>query len=262
MTNRLTVAKTALCCVAIALPIAVIAYAQTELYEVHDMNRPPVPIVTPPDQVGMPPSDAIILFGGEDTSEWAPDRGTGPIKWNVKDGYMEVARKAGGIHTVQKFGNCQLHIEWRTPKVVKGDSQGRGNSGIFFMGRYELQMLDSYNNPTYPDGQAAAIYGQHPPMVNVCRGPGEWQVYDVAFMRPIFDDDGDLVRPARITVMHNGVVVHNNLPIEGATAHKRKARYRRHDDEAPLSLQDHGNPTAFRNIWIRRLPEQPYLIKD
>jgi hypothetical protein len=214
--------------------------------------------------LGEPPSDAgtIILFNGTDLLAWESDKG-GDAKWmvNKEKGYMEVPKKAGGIHTKKEFGNCQLHIEWATPPP-KGRGQGRGNSGVFFMGKYELQVLDSYHNPTYADGQAASIYGQYPPLVNVCRKPRAWQSYDVSFLRPIFDKDGKCVRPARITVLHNGVVVHNNVEIMGATAHKKKAKYRRHADKGPISLQDHGNPMRFRNIWIRELPEQPYLIAD
>jgi hypothetical protein len=179
-------------------------------------------------------------------------------------GYMEVVKKTGDIRTKRAFGNCQLHIEWATPEKVspKEIGQKRGNSGVFFMGRYELQVLDSYENETYADGQAASIYGQSPPLVNVCREPGQWQSYDVSFLRPIFDKKGECIRPARITVFHNGVVVQNNVEIKGSTAHKKKAKYSPHADKLPLSLQDHNNPMRFRNIWIRELPEQPYLIKD
>jgi len=248
-----------------AVTVAATAFAASEIkkYNVHDNSRPRPPVVTPPERFGQPPADpaTIVLFDGTDLSEWVSDKG-GPAKWIVRDGYMEVTKKAGGIHTKRSFGNCQLHIEWCTPSVVKGSGQGRGNSGIFFMGRYELQVLDSYNNDTYPDGQAASIYGQYPPIVNACRKPGQWQSYDVAFLRPIFDKNGKCIRPARITVFHNGIVVHNNVEIKGTTAHKKKARYTPHPDKAPLYLQDHGNPVRYRNIWIRELPEQPYLIKD
>jgi len=242
----------------------------TIMYGVHDNNRPRPPVVTPAEQPGQPPSDAIVLFDGRDTSQWEKDRpGGGDIEWKVENGYMEIAKKAGGIRTKKSFGNCQLHIEWAAPAEVnpKATGQSRGNSGVFFMGRYELQILDSYQNETYADGQAASIYGQHPPLVNACRGPGQWQSYDVSFLRPVFAPDqvggkGNCIRKARITVLHNGAIVHNNVEIEGATAHKQKAKYSPHDEKAPISLQDHGNPIRFRNIWIRELPEQPYLIKE
>ena len=257
--------KLAVCLLVVALGLGVSSYAEKvqRPWSVHDMGRPLPPVITTPGQFGQPPSDAIILFDGRDTSQWESDKG-GRVKWKVENGYMEIAKKAGGIHTKKSFGNCQLHIEWATPAKVspKETGQKRGNSGVFFMGKYELQILDSYNNRTYADGQAASLYGQYPPLVNVCRGPGQWQSYDVSFLRPIFAKDGKLIRPARITVLHNGVVVHNNVEIKGITAHKKKAKYTAHRDKLQLSIQDHGNPMCFRNIWIRELPEQPYLIKD
>lgn len=206
---------------------------------------------TPPEQLGQPPSDAIILFDGKDASRWVSDKG-GDLKWKVEHGYMEVVKDTGGIHTVKEFGNRQSHIEWRTPPGVdpKVTRQDRSNSGLFFMGRYELQVLDSYtennykDNRTYADGQAASLYGQHPPLVNACRRPGRWQSYDVSFLRPIFDAKGKCVRPARITVFHNGVVVHNNVDIQGSTAHKKKAKYSSHGG-GPLRLQDHGGPVRY-----------------
>ena len=252
----------------VVLLLAVTGYAAKEKFAVHDKARPNPPVVTPPSQRGQPPSDAIILFDGTGLSHWKSDKG-GDAKWRiVNDDYMVVLRKAGGIHTVRQFGNCQLHVEWRAPEGVPASvtDQKRSNSGVFFMGRYEVQVLDSYTddnyqtNKTYADGQAAAIYGSHPPMVNVMRKPGEWQTYDIAFLKPLFDGSGNCVRKARITVFHNGVCVHNNLEIEGTTSHKKKAAYRPHGD-GPIGLQDHGNPIAFRNIWVRPLPEQPYLIE-
>jgi len=255
--------KAIVCLLVAALGLVISCYAQKEqqFWGVHDEKRPLPAVITPPDAFGQPPSDAIILFDGKDTSQWVSDKGGG-VKWKVENGYMEVVKGTGGIHTVKPFGSCQLHIEWATPKVVAGKGQGRGNSGVFFMGRYELQVLDSYENQTYADGQAGSIYGQHPPLVNASRKPGEWQSYDVSFLRPLFDDKGNCIRPARITVFHNGVVVQNNVEIQGATAHKQKAKYSRHDDKLPVGLQEHGNPIQFRNIWIRELPEQPYLIAD
>jgi hypothetical protein len=257
-------------CLFLVTVLGVGGYAAKELkkYEVHDTTRENPPVITPPAQVGQPPSDAIVLFDGQNTSEWVSERGNGEVKWIVENGYMQVAAKAGGIRTKKSFGNCQLHIEWCTPEGVdpKITDQNRSNSGVFFMDRYEVQVLDSYtennykDNRTYADGQAAAIYGQHPPMVNACRKPGQWQSYDISFLRPIFDENGGLVRKARITLLHNGVVVHNNLEIEGTTSHKQKAKYTPQEN-GYIHLQDHGNPIRFRNIWIRELPEEPYLIK-
>jgi hypothetical protein len=256
--------------------VAVLAaggFAAKELkkYDVHDPTREKPPVITPADQVGHPPSDAIVLFDGSKDKlalEWVSERGSGEVKWIVENGYMQVAAKAGGIRTKKPFGNCQLHVEWCTPEGVdpKITDQNRSNSGVILMDRYEVQVLDSYTddnyktNRTYADGQAAAIYGQHPPMVNTCRKPGQWQSYDISFLRPLFDADGNLVRKGRITVLHNGVVVHNNLEIEGTTAHKQKAKYTPQEN-GYIHLQDHGNPLKFRNIWVRELPEEPYLIK-
>ena len=257
-------------CLLLVTVLGVGSYAAKELakYEVHDTTRPNPPVITLPAQVGQPPSDAIVLFDGKDTSEWVSEKGAGEVKWIVENGYMQVAQKAGGIRTKKSFGNCQLHIEWCTPEGVDPaiTDQKRSNSGVILMDKYEVQVLDSYtennykDNRTYADGQAAAIYGQHPPMVNACRKPGQWQSYDINFLRPLFDEDGNLVRKGRITVLHNGVVVHNNLEIEGTTSHKQKAKYSPHK-EGYIHLQDHGNPLKFRNIWLRELPEEPYLIK-
>ena len=254
--------KMVVCLTLGALCSAMSVYAAKEVkkYAVHDMSRPRPPVVMPADEPGGPPSDAIILFDGKSTPGLISTKG-GEVGWKIENGYMEVVKKSGGIRTKEDFGNCQLHVEWATPAEVKGSGQGRGNSGIFFMGRYEVQILDSYKNETYADGQAAAIYGQHPPMFNACREPGEWQSYDIVFLRPLFDGD-KLVRKARITVLHNGVAVHNNLEIEGSTFHKKKAAYSPHPDELPITIQNHGNPVRFRNVWVRRLPEQPYLVKD
>jgi len=256
--------------VAMVLGVSCFAAMQAKKYDVHDKTRKNPIVIKPPRRLGLPPSDAIILFDGKNTSEWVSERGGGEVKWKVENGYVEVVKKAGGIRTKKAFGNCQLHIEWRTPEDVdpKISDQKRSNSGVFLMDRYEVQVLDSYtkdnyeDNKTYADGQAAALYGQHPPLVNACRKAGQWQTYDISFLRPIFDENGKLVRKARITVLHNGVVVHNNLEIEGTTSHKKKAAYRPHpNNEGYIRLQDHGNLVRFRNIWIRELPEQPYLIK-
>lgn len=228
-------------------------------WAIHDLNRPQPPIVDPgaastPESPGRPPSDAIVLFDGKDLSQWQIGSGE-PAKWKVENGYMEVAPRAGSILTRRGFGDCQLHLEWATPLVVKGEGQGRGNSGVLLMGKYEVQVLDSYSNTTYPDGQAAALYGQYPPLVNASRPPGEWQTYDIIFRRPRFDQDGKLVRPARVTVLHNGVVVQDSVGLMGPTTHRARPPYTAHPDQLPLTLQDHGELVRYRNIWIRELPE-------
>lgn len=210
-------------------------------------------VITPPAKYGDAPSDATILFDGKDLSGWKSMRDGGDAKWTVKDGYMEAARGAGDIATKYEFGDCQLHIEWATPAEVKGDSQGRGNSGVFLMGRYEVQVLDSYNNKTYFHGQAGSIYKQYPPLVNVCRKPGEWQTYDIIFTRPEFDEMGKAVKRGRITVLQNGVVVQNASEIYGETFNDKPAFYIAHGPKGALKLQDHGNPVRFRNIWVRSL---------
>ncbi len=210
------------------------------------------PIVTPGVTNADPPSDAIVVFNGRDLSSWRSDDGS-PAKWIVRDGYVEVRPGAGGITTVDKFGDVQLHIEWATPSVVKGEGQERGNSGVFLMGRYEVQVLDSYQNQTYYHGQAGSVYKQYPPLVNASRKPGEWQTYDIIFHAPHFDDMGKVVDRARITVLHNGVLIQNNVEIFGITYHDRAPVYIAHAPQESLALQDHGNPVRYRNIWIRRL---------
>jgi len=197
------------------------------------------------------PSDAIILFDGTDFSNWVDRKGKTP-KWKIENGAMTVVKKAGAVFTKQKFGDCQLHIEFRTPAKVKGKGQGRGNSGIFLQNRYELQVLDSYENRTYSNGQCGSIYKQHIPLVNVCRKPGEWQTYDVVYTAPRFNEDGTLVTAARITVLQNGVLIQNNVEIKGNTEYRGKPSYKAHG-KAPIQLQDHGNPVSYRNIWIREL---------
>lgn len=196
------------------------------------------------------PSDAIVLFDGKDFSQWESTKG-GEVKWGIENGAMTVKKSTGNIQTKQSFGDCQLHIEWRSPEKAEGEGQGRGNSGIFFQRQYELQVLDSYNNKTYFDGQAGSIYTQSPPLVNACRKPGEWQTYDVVFMAPRFNADGNVEIPARITVFQNGILVQNNFVIKGTTYSRTKG-YTPHY-KAPLELQDHSNPVSYRNIWIREL---------
>ena len=220
-------------------------------WRVHDGKRPQPQIVTPGDQPGQPPSDAIVLFDGQDASGWVATGG-GPVQWKIEKGYM-VGNQTGNIETREHFGDCQLHLEWATPAEVRGDSQGRGNSGVFLMGLYEIQVLDSYDNPTYADGHAAAIYGQYPPLVNASRKPGEWQAYDIFFVAPRFDGQ-DLVSPASITVVHNGVLAHHRQDIMGPTNHKVAVSYAEpHPPEGPIALQDHSDPVRYRNIWLRRL---------
>ena len=227
-------------------------------WPIHDPNRPQPRVVTPPtastqERPGRPPSDAVVLFDGTDLSQWRAAEGGGAARWAVRGGYMEVAAGTGSIQTARGFGDCQLHIEWAAPVPARGEGQERGNSGVFLMGRYEIQVLDSYENTTYPDGQAAAIYGQYPPLVNASRPPGEWQTYDVVFHAPRFGPDGALLRAAHLTVFHNGVLVQDNVELTGPTAHQRRPSYERHDPKLPLMLQDHGNPVRYRNIWVREL---------
>ncbi len=210
------------------------------------------PIITPGKTNADPPSDAIVLFGGKDLSRWRGKDGV-PAKWTIRDGYIEVGAGAGDITTVDKFGDVQLHIEWATPALPKGEGQERGNSGVFLMERYEVQVLDSYDNKTYYHGQAASVYKQHAPLVNASRKPGEWQAYDIVFHAPKFDEQGKVIERARVTVIHNGVLVQNNVEIYGITYNDRPALYIAHDPQQPLRLQDHGNPVRYRNIWIRRL---------
>ncbi len=218
-------------------------------WRVHDIDRPLPAVVTPGATVGAPPSDAIVLFDGTDLSHWAADQG--PAGWRVSGGAMEV-NGTGSIHTKESFGDCQLHVEWCAPAEVKGNSQGRGNSGVFLMSRYEVQVLDSFDNRTYADGQAGALYGQNPPLVNACRKPGEWQTYDIVFRAPRFET-GKLVKPGRVTLFHNGVLAQDAQELLGVTRHREVATYEPHAAAEPLTLQDHGNPVRYRNIWIRRL---------
>jgi hypothetical protein len=207
---------------------------------------PVPPVVRPGDGVA-PPSDAIVLFDGRDLSEWREPR------WKLEDGAVTVVAKTGSLVTRRAFGDVQLHIEWRTPAVAEGEGQERGNSGIFLMERYEVQVLDSYENSTYVNGQAGSIYKQHAPLVNASRPPGEWQSYDILFEAPRFRADGSVERPATFTVLHNGILIHNHVEVKGTTTYIGEPKYEPHPAKAPLSLQDHGNPVSYRNIWIREL---------
>jgi len=219
-------------------------------YRVHDKARPRPRIVTPGAEAHLPPSDAIVLFDGTDLSGWSGRDGA--AQWAVVDGYMEVVPGTGGIESQTHFGDCQLHIEWAAPAEVKGDSQGRGNSGVFLMGQYEIQVLDCYDNPTYADGTAGAIYGEYPPLVNACRKPGAWQRYDIVWKGPRFDGDR-LIRPASVTVFLNGVLLHLDQELIGPTGHRDVHTYAPHPETGPLALQDHRDAVRFRNIWYRPL---------
>jgi len=209
----------------------------------------PEPVVVTPGENGGPPSDAIVLFDGKKFDAWK-----GAEKWKVDEDGGFTAK--GRIETRQPFGDCQLHLEFASPKEVKGKDQGRGNNGVGLMGgRYEIQVLDSYQNPTYPEGSCAAVYNQRPPMVNVSRKPGEWQTYDIAFTAPRFDKEGKLLKPGFVTVFHNGVLVQNHTEIQGSTHFDRAPKYSTHADKLPIILMYHGNPVRFRNIWIREFKE-------
>lgn len=243
----------------VALVIAFVAGVALAVRAVQQQQQPaaavaslPEPkIVSPGATAAEPPADAIVLFDGKDLSQWVGKDGS-PAKWEVKDGVATV-NKTGAITTKQEFGDMQLHLEWATPAEVKGEGQGRGNSGVFLNNRYEVQILDSYNNKTYVNGQAGSIYKQHPPLVNASRKPGEWQTYDIIFHAPAFDDAGKVTKPARITVLHNGVLVQDHAEVMGTTSHDKAPQYEKHAAKQPISLQDHGDPMRFRNIWVRPL---------
>ena len=221
--------------------------------------RPQPAIVTPSPALEAPipaPSDAIVLFDGKDLSNWT-STGKGETRWEMKDGAMSPTKNSGMIQSKQEFGSCQLHVEFATPKNVEGDGQGRGNSGVFLMGVYEVQVLDSFGNKTYPDGQAGALYGRMAPLVNASRGPGEWQTYDIAFHRPVFES-GKIAKRATFTVFHNGVLVQDHTELSGGTDWRGPhsiSGYEPHGDKGPIRLQDHGNPVLFRNIWVRELAD-------
>ncbi len=222
-----------------------------DAWDVHDLDRPQPPVVSPDGPLSvLPPSDALILFDGTHLDEWVHTNGD-PASWNLMDGFMEIKSGSGTIQTKRSFGDVQLHIEWATPN--SGTGQDSGNSGVYLMSTYEIQILNSFNNNTYPDGQAASLYGQYPPLVNASLPPLEWQSYDIIFRRPHFEEDGSVKRPARVTVIHNGILVQDNVVLTGPTDHQSRPPYRVHDDRLPILLQDHKEPTRFRNIWLRDL---------
>lgn len=226
-------------------------------WKVHDADRPHPEVVTPGATPGAPPSDAVVLFGGSSMDAWTP---TGQ-PWTLENGVMTVPARAEGegastLVSKESFGDVQLHLEFRSPNPPEKSSQDRGNSGVWFMERYEVQILDGHDNPTYADGTVGAIYGSTPPLVNASRAPGEWQSYDIVFERPHFAADGTVLRPAYVTVLLNGVLVQNRQPYTGSTVWRQLAEYEPHGDAAPIQLQDHDSPVSFRNIWVRRLPEE------
>jgi hypothetical protein len=199
-----------------------------------------------------PPSDAIVLFDGTGMDQWEKPDG-GPVGWKLEDGAMTVVKGTGGIQTKQSFGDMQLHLEWRSPEKVVGEGQGRGNSGVYIQGLYEVQILDCYKNKTYVNGQTGAVYKQHIPLANACRPPGEWQIYDIIFTAPRFKENGFLFSPATVTVLHNGILVQNHAVILGTTENLGLPAYKTHPLKQSILLQDHSNPVSFRNIWVREL---------
>jgi len=223
-------------------------------WHVHDPARPQPPIVTPGtfSQMAPPPSDAIVLFDGKDLSQWRDKKTGEAAPWTIEDGVMVSVKD--DIQTTNQFGDIQLHLEFREPTPPKGDGQGRGNSGVFFMGQYEIQVLDCYINKTYADGATGGLYGQHPALANACRPPGEWQTYDIVFNVPHFGAGGELLSPAYVTVIFNGVVVQNHQAFRGATNWRVPGTYTPHGPTGPLALQYHNNSVSFRNIWVRPVP--------
>ncbi len=248
--------KTALAAIALGLFSTLSAQAQETpkppkmVPEMTEFWEPEVRVVTPAANGTSAPSDAIVLFDGKNLSAWKAKDGSGEAQWKVKDNAFTVGK--GDISTKKEFGDFQLHLEWSAPDEVKGTSQGRGNSGIFLQDRYEVQILDNYNNRTYANGQAGSVYKQHRPLVNAMRKPTEWNVYDIIYTAPRFKEDGSLFTPARVTLLHNGVLVQNNVDLKGPTEYIGLPEYKAHG-KAPISLQDHGNPVQYRNIWIREL---------
>lgn len=240
---------------ALAAAVAPLTPAAAEEY-LNGIRWEKPPLVVPGKSDAAPPSDAVVLFGGGDASAWENQE-----NWKVEDGCLVSGK--GYLTSKQEFGDCQLHIEWSAPTPPKGEGQGRGNSGVFLMGKYELQVLDSYQNETYHDGQAGAIYKQTPPMVNATRPPGEWNTYDIFWTAPRFREDGSLESPAYITAVHNGVLILNHFALLGDTPFHRPPEYQPHGPRGPIALQDHGNPVRFRNIWVREVkPPQGEQVRE
>ena len=213
----------------------------------------PIPEIVTPGNLYSPPSDAIVLFDGTDLSQWSSAATGEESEWILNDDGSMTVKKGSGIETKEEFGSVQLHIEWKTPAEIEGEGQGRGNSGIYFQKEYEIQILDSYENVTYSNGQAASVYKQSIPLVNASRPPGEWQIYDIIFNEPVYDDQGYRLKKGTFTVFHNGVLVQNNVEIQGTTEHTGKPKLRNIKTPKKLYLQDHSNPVSFRNIWLRKL---------
>ena len=238
--------------VAVATPL--VAQSPLSSWPQHSEERPKPVVVTPGAFSSVaPPNDAIVLFNGTSLDRWTSANGA-PAKWKLDNGAFVAVPGTGTLSTRERFGDVQLHIEWMAPNPPVGRGQDRGNSGVFFAdGRYEVQVLDSYQNDTYADGQAGALYGQFPPLVNASRKPGEWQSYDIIYRRPRFSADGGLTSPARLTVIHNGVLVQESMELVGPTANRSRPPYTAHPDRLPITLQDHGHPVRFRNVWLRDL---------
>ncbi|MGB7213256.1 MAG: DUF1080 domain-containing protein [Gemmatimonadales bacterium] len=240
----------------VAVPAALAAQATQPMptdYPQHSMDRPQPPVVMAGKTLDDAPSDAVVLFGGKDLAEWVDDSGH-PAQWTVGKGYFQVKPGTGDIHTKRNFGDVQLHVEWSAPTPPVGESQERGNSGVFLMQHYEVQVLDSWHNITYADGAAGSIFGQYPPLVNPIKPPGEWNVYNIVFHAPRWNADGTLASKARMTVVMNGVLVQDNVELTGPTAYQVRPPYTRLADQLPIELQDHHYPVRFRNVWVRGIP--------
>lgn len=244
MTTR-KLSQTGLLALTASFALALLAVPSASAVEfLPGIEWPEPAIVTPGEQNSQAPADAIVLFDGKDLSQWKNADG-----WSVVDGNMVVGK--GNVTCKPTFGDCQVHIEWSSPTPAKGSGQNRGNSGLYLMGIYEMQILNSYENKTYFDGQASSIYKQTPPLVNAMRKPGEWNTYDVIWTRPRFNKDGSVKTPAYITALHNGILTLNHFELQGNTPYNHAAYYTAHEDKLPIRLQDHGSPVRYRNIWVR-----------
>ncbi|GAA5520694.1 DUF1080 domain-containing protein [Aliifodinibius salicampi] len=254
MLNRTIFTVTAFIIFTIFISVSVSCAQEQEMQpEDTEVWEPVPPKVDPGSFTKLPPpSDAVVLFDGANFDQWEHTDGGGKPEWKIEDDHMTVVAGTGSIQTKKDFGSVQLHIEWRSPEKIEGEGQGRGNSGVFFQNRYEVQVLDAYENETYVNGMAGSIYKQHIPEANVARKPGEWQSYDIVFIAPEFSDDGSLESPARVTVFWNGVLVQHDVELEGPTEYIGHPSYEAHG-EAPITLQDHSNPVSFRNVWVREL---------